>query len=144
MNDIFFLKEEEKMKKGTIFSLGGDIWGYNIEKFNFFYEKEILMEPERKFVVDNVLPPVNGIINITCTILKTPLIMTNNFEDNNYIHNEINNNNDDSILKKYVIKFEMEVKIKEKDEYTSGIGILYNIPSKKIKALITFNHLINN
>ena len=102
------------------------------------------MEPERKFVVDNVLPPVNGIINITCTILKTPLIMTNNFEDNNYIHNEINNNNDDSILKKYVIKFEMEVKIKEKDGCASGVGILCNIPSKKIKALITFNHLINN
>ena len=138
-----FLKEEEKMKKGTIFSLGGDIWGYNIEPFNYFYEKEIIMEPERKFVVDNVLPPVNGIINITCTILKTPLIKTNNFEDNKYIHNEINNNNDDSIIKKYVIKFEMEAKIKEKDEYTSGIGILCNIPSKKIKALITFNHMIN-
>ena len=126
-----FLKEEEKMKKGTIFSLGGDIWGYNIEPFNYFYEKEILQEPERKFVVDNVLPPVNGIINITCTILKTPLIMSNNFEDNKYIHNEVNNNNnDDSLIKKYVIKFEMEAKIKEKDEHTSGIGILCNIPSK--------------
>ena len=51
-----FLKDEEKMKTGTVFSLRGDIWGYDIELFNYFGEKEILLEPERKFIIDNVLP----------------------------------------------------------------------------------------
>ena len=54
-----FLKDEEKIKIGTIFSLGGDIWGYNITLFNRFGEEEILLEPERKYKVDNVIPPVN-------------------------------------------------------------------------------------
>ena len=66
-----FLKNEEKIKTGTIFVLGGDIWGYDIELFNYYHEKEILLEPERKFKIDNVLPPLNDVINITCTILKT-------------------------------------------------------------------------
>ena len=72
-----FLKDGEIMKAGTVFSLGGDIWGYDIELFNFFREKEILLEPERKFNIDNVLPPLNEIINVTCTILKTPLVLLN-------------------------------------------------------------------
>ena len=75
-----FLKAKEQMKTGTIFSLSGDIWGYNIELFNFFHEKEILLEPERKFIVSNVLPPINEIININCNILKTDLILS---DDNN-------------------------------------------------------------
>ena len=37
----------------------------------------------------------------------------------------------------------MEAKINEKEEYTSGIGVLCNIPSKNIKALMTYNHIIN-
>ena len=60
-----FLKEKASIKTGTIFSLTGDIWGYNIELFNYFNEKEILLEPERKFIVSNALPPLNDVINIT-------------------------------------------------------------------------------
>ena len=63
-----FLNKEENIKTGTIFVLKGDIWGYDIELFNYFHEKEILLEPERKILIDNVLPPLNGVINITCTI----------------------------------------------------------------------------
>ena len=139
-----FLKKEDKNKTGTIFTLGGDIWGYDIELFNYYNEKEILLEPERKFIVDNVLPPLNGVINITCTILKTPLILSNYEEELNN-NNEIIDNNKKNypIIKKYIIKFEMEAKIKEKKEYTSGIGVLCNIPSKNIKALLTFNNMIN-
>ena len=72
-----FLNSIEKIKTGTIFVLGGDIWGYDIELFNYFHEKEILLEPERKFKIDNVLPPLNGIIYINCSILKSNLILTN-------------------------------------------------------------------
>ena len=136
-----FLNKEEKNKTGTIFSLGGDIWGYNIEKFNYFNEQEILLEPERKFIIDNILPPVNGVINITCIILESNLILENNDINSN---SDINENEDsNSNLDECIVKFEMEAKIYEENKYASGIGILCNIPSKNIKALITYNHLIN-
>jgi surface protein len=145
-----FLKEEEKIKTGTIFSIGGHIWGYDIELFNYFGEKEILLEPERKFIIDNVLPPQNEIINVTCIILKTPLILSNNETDQDIIaKNEINynGNNDDNInyldINKYITKIETEIKINENLKYISGIGLLCNIPIKYIKVLITYNHIIN-
>ncbi len=47
---------------GTIFTIGGDVWGYNITLFNYFGEIEIILEPERSFVIDNVIPPVKDII----------------------------------------------------------------------------------
>ena len=111
-----FLNKEENVKKGTIFRLGGDIWGYNIELFNYFKEKEILLEPERKFIVEDVLPPLNDVINITCTILKTNLILNDNNED--IYNNEIEENkNNDSIINQYMIRFELEAKINSKKEY---------------------------
>jgi len=148
-----FLKKEEQMKTGTIFTLLGDVWGYDIKLFNFFHENEILLEPERKFKVIDALPPVNDIIHVTCSIYKTPLILDNNNNtesdyninadnsDNNNVIEEENKN--DNFLNKYIIKIEMEAKINEKEEYTSGIGVLCNIPSKNIKALMTYNHIIN-
>ena len=143
-----FLKKEESNKSGTIFTLGGDIWGYDIELFNYYNEKEILLEPERKLKVDSVLPPVNDIINITCTILKTPLILSNNeFDLNHYIDKEddinINLTSIGEILNKYIIKFEIEANSDGKLDFREGIGILCNIPAKKMKALITFNYFIN-
>ena len=36
------------------------------------------MEPERKYVIDNVLPPLNEIIHIHCKLIKTPLVLDNN------------------------------------------------------------------
>ena len=95
-----FLKDEKEFKSGTIFSLEGDIWGYDIEIFNYFHEKEILLEPERKFIVKNVLPPLNEIINITCQIIKSPLIVLDNeLEQNNIINNEVIDDNNDIIDK---------------------------------------------
>ena len=131
-----FLSKNAKANEGTIFTLGGDIWGYDIEIFNYFKEKEFLLEPERKFKVDDAIPPINGIIHVTCTIFKTPLILNNN-EENNKI------NSFDSSINGNLIQFQMEAKINEKNEFTSGIGILCNISYKNIKALITYNHLIN-
>ena len=62
---------EKNIKSGTVFSLGGDVWGYNIEMFNYYGEKVILLELERKFIVDNVLTPLNEIIYINCSISET-------------------------------------------------------------------------
>ena len=139
------IKDKETLKTGTVFTLSGDIWGYNIELFNCYQEAEILLEPERKFIITDVLPPLNGIISIRCDILKTDLILSDSKLDSNLISdNEIENENRDNInIKEYIIKFEMQAKINEENEYTKGIGILCNIKSKNIKALITYNHMIN-
>ena len=34
------------------------MYGYDIKLFNYYNEEEILLEPETKFIVDNVLPPI--------------------------------------------------------------------------------------
>ena len=78
------------MKTGTIFTLGGDIWGYDIKLFNYFNENEILLEPERKFKVIDAIPPVNDIINVICSIYKTPLILDNNNNELEYNKNVAN------------------------------------------------------
>ena len=118
-----FLNKQEKIQTGTVFTLGGDIWGYDIGVFNYYYEREILLEPERKFIVDNVLPPQNGIINITCNILNSNLVLAEDNIETNFTLNEIyeNENRDEADINKYVIKFEMEAKIKEENKFSLGI-----------------------
>ena len=140
-----FLNKEEKIKTGTVFTLGGDLWGYDIELFNYYHEKEILLEPERKFIVTEILPPLNGIINIRCNISKTGLVLSDDkLEPSSISYNtEEFENKDNTNIKEYIIKYEMETKKNEEIIYTKGIGILCNIPTKNIKALITYNHMIN-
>ena len=75
-----FLGEKDNIQKGTVFALCGDIWGYDITLFNYFNEEEILLEPERKFIVDNIMPPLNKIIYVTCKIENTPIILLENME----------------------------------------------------------------
>ena len=67
--------EEKKLKSGTFFSLYGKIWGYDITVFNKYKEEEILLEPERKFRIENVIPDSNGIINVTCEIIDSPIVL---------------------------------------------------------------------
>ena len=43
-------------------------------------------------------------------------------------------------LEYYLVRIQFEV---EKDNYTSGIGVLCNVPKKSIKVLITYNHFID-
>ena len=66
----------KKIQSGTIFTLFGDIWGYDISLFNVYDEEEILLEPERKFIIDQVYPPVNDIIHIRCDIQKTEPVLS--------------------------------------------------------------------
>lgn len=70
-----FLGGHGEKKSGTLFILGGDIWGYDITFFNYFGEEEIILEPERKYILDNVSPPLNDIITVSCKIVTTPLIL---------------------------------------------------------------------
>ena len=74
-----FLKEEVNIKTGTIFTLYGDVWGYDISLFNVYNEKEILLEPERKFIIEQVFPPINELIHVRCNMQKSNLVL--NFEN---------------------------------------------------------------
>jgi hypothetical protein len=75
-----FLGTQENNKSGTIFTLTGDVWGYDIKLFNVFNEDEILLEPERKIIIKESLPQVNDIIYVRCKILETPLVLEKIFE----------------------------------------------------------------
>ena len=84
----------QKIKTGTIFRLEGDnLWGYDIQLFNYFNEKEIILEPERKYIVDDILC-VNDIdiVYIHCKMKKAPLILENikSTKNNNQINYETN------------------------------------------------------
>jgi len=77
---IIEIKENEKNEKkdlffGTIFTLSGKIWGYDITLFNNYGEEEILLEPERRYFIENHLPELNEIINVICEIKDTPLVL---------------------------------------------------------------------
>ena len=71
------------------------MWGYDIELFNYFKEKEILLEPERSFIIDDVLPPLNGVISINCIMVKSPLII-NKYESKKYNYIIDDEKNEDS------------------------------------------------
>jgi len=84
------------IQSGTIFTLYGDILGYDISLFNVFNEEEILLEPERKFIVEQVYPPVNDIIHVRCNIQKTkPVLNSKTVLDKIIEKIELNNNNID-------------------------------------------------
>ena len=67
------------LKAGTIFTLSGKVWGYDISLFNVCNEVEVLLEPERKLMVEEIMD-LNGIIHITCNILDTPIVLKNENE----------------------------------------------------------------
>ena len=145
-----FLEKDDNLKVGTIFLLGGDVWRYDIQLFNYYGEKEILLEPERKFIVESVLPPLNEIINVICNILNTPLILDNIGLEKNIIKNNIiedkekEDHNYYSEIKEYIVKIDTEIIINEELKYNiTGIGILCNINIKHINVLITYSNIID-
>ena len=93
-----FLNNERNDKTGTVFTLTGKVWGYNITLFNYYNENEVLIEPERKFRVDEVLPPLNEIIRVRCEMKDNPLVLTDILKSN-YIQilerNSSNNQNNE-------------------------------------------------
>jgi len=60
-------------ENGVIYTLG-NTWGYDISLFNSYEEKEILLEPERQFLVEEVIS-VNNTINAKLKMLDTPLVL---------------------------------------------------------------------
>ena len=76
INKIFLGKNPDnpQMNFGTIFTLVGKVWGYDIFLFNYYGEEEILLEPERKFTVEEVMTEVNDIIRVRCILKESPNI----------------------------------------------------------------------
>ena len=62
-------------KYGTLFTLTGKVWGYDITLFNKFDEEEYLLEPERKYYIENHYPEVNDLIQVFCEVKDTPLVL---------------------------------------------------------------------
>ena len=61
--------------KGTKFRIEGkDLWGYDISLFNVCNEKEILLEPERKCVIENIKEG-NNITEVTLKIIDNPKLL---------------------------------------------------------------------
>ena len=73
-----FLSKGGGKVKGTMFIIENG-WGYNIQPYSLFPdEAEILLEPERQFMVKSVIE-AEGIIVITLEMLDSPLILPNVF-----------------------------------------------------------------
>ena len=59
---------------GTKFKLEGEsLWGYDITLFNVYGEKEILLEPERKYVIESVKE--GQIAEVNCKLITNNLIL---------------------------------------------------------------------
>ena len=103
----FLGNNNQNSKYGTIFSLTGDIWGYDITLFNVFYEEEILIEPEREIMIEESIPPINDVIYVRCNIKKTSLVLENIFKQINIsknINNKMNLISNNNMNQKNVIE----------------------------------------
>ena len=62
-------------RKGTLFTISGKPWGYDISMFSDFPdEKEVLLEPERRLKITSVAREGN-IIAVDAEMVKTPLVL---------------------------------------------------------------------
>ena len=135
-----FLRRDDKLSSGTIFSLGGDVWGYDIGLFNFYNEQEILLEPGVNFIVENVLPSLNGIIYITCKVINIGENII--FQDKSLIKNE------EKRISEEEIKKSKENLDKNNENYLTEVKKLRvekeNLQSELSKAQKIIKNLANN
>ena len=68
---------EKKIKNETIFSLYGNIWGYDITLFNYYNEEEIILEPESKYIIEEITKNNNDVLMIKCKLNINSLILLN-------------------------------------------------------------------
>ena len=67
----------KKIKNDTIFSLYGNIWGYDITLFNYYNEEEIILEPESKYIIEEITKNNNDVLMIKCKLNINSLILLN-------------------------------------------------------------------
>ena len=87
------IKNENSSGKNTLFMIDGDTYGYGITLFNNSGKEKYLLEPEKEYIIKNILPPINDIIIISCKIVKSQT-----FFENNKIEEQ--NQNEDNLLEK--------------------------------------------
>ena len=142
-----FLSSKNNKKVGTLFTLIGDIWGYDISLFNVYHETEIILEPERKYIIEEVIPPKDndGITYVKCKIENSKVVLV----EINYINNNINNininnninNNTTNIVFNLNLKNNNKNQIK-KDNYQIPNNFNYS-PYQNSKN-INNNQIMNN
>jgi rubrerythrin len=60
--------------KGTKYRIVGDnLWGYDITLFNVYGEEEILLEPEKKYMIEKVQK--GDVIEVTCKVIDNPELL---------------------------------------------------------------------
>ena len=90
---------ENVFKTGTIFSISGKVWGYDITLFNVFKENEIWLEPERKYYIENHFPEENELIYVFCQIKDTPIVLDDIIQASS--NNNTNDNDKDMFIPHY-------------------------------------------
>ena len=144
LNKKYNLKEKEnEIKEGTVFTLYGNYWGYDISLFNSRMEEEIILEPEFSYLIRNAVPPSkNGIINIRCEIKNSPTFLDDLIRFDGirlkYKLNEENNKKIKIFGNKFVennknrCKFIFQEKIYELQEYLN----ISNLKSKNLEIIL--------
>ena len=156
-SSMFLGKDKNDNKTGTIFTLTGKIWGYDITLFNAFNEEEILLEPERKLMIKESIPPINNVIYVRSKVLDTPPILENIFKQNKVnnkpnlnlnieenlnigqIINEKNKKNEKNENKDNIKKFSLSTKNKNSIQ-----DIKYDITNTEPKSIKYSNFTFNN
>ena len=134
-----FLGKNKGNKKGTIFTLTGKVWGYDISVFNICREEEVLLEPERKFLIDEVIPPINDIIHVRCEILDTPLVLDKNLTSDVITIRYLINEND----KKVKIFGEQFVQ-NNRGYFSDKCDILFQEKKYRISCYFNINNFVIN
>ena len=138
INKSYISEDKEiNIESGTIFALYGNIYGYDISLFNSMMSDEIILEPEQKCVVVNVIPPNKNseFINIRLTAEEFNNILPNTFTNYDLIYDNVGNPK----LIKIVYKFpERHRDIKNK-EYIQIFGDNFVKNNDKICVFIFEN-----
>lgn len=139
--DFLKNKKNSDSKYGTIFSICGKVWGYDITLFNTYKEEEILLEPERKFFIENVLPDVNDIVCVTCEIKDSPIVLN---DLDKQIENK--NNNQFNVINYsnyYPIKYQCQ-KQKLMNEYKKDYKNVFKILEEVLSIIEAYNTKFNH
>ena len=140
--------QEKKIKTGTFFSLYGKVWGYDISLFNSYDETEILLEPERKFRIENVISDANDIKVVTCEIIDSPIVL-------NDLKNKIVNSHFKIEMEFPLYQSQQQFYIENKIVIDIFVSVLCQLeeyiyryaniePDKKLSVYFKYNHNINN
>ena len=122
---------------GTFFKYKGKIWGYDITLFSYFQEKEIILEPERVFIIEKI-NSTGDVTNIECKMEETALILENikdeSDKDKKIKKLEKELTEAKNMINKQKIEIEeLNKKLKEKKENQNNITI--NALKKEIEKL---------